>query len=93
MEWRKLESHPRAAEQTAPPCFVTTDPSKTTAEPPSSSSPSSMEKAGSGKPSADTLLELGRFELLHNRSVRRAMGLFKVCLKESPWHASAKVRC
>lgn len=41
--------------------------------------------------SAKNLLELGRFELLRNRCVRRASAFFKACLAGSPWHASAKV--
>lgn len=91
MDWRSLEYHTRVAETTALPCLDITGRPKTRAEPPCSSPLPSTGKAGLGKPSADTLLELGRFELLQNRSVRRALGLFKACLKESPWHASAKV--
>lgn len=92
LPWRRLEHHPHAAEQSALPSVVIADPAKKAVAPPCSSSPPSMEKAGPGRPTADTLLELGRFELLKNRSVGRAMGLFKACLEESPWHASAKVR-
>lgn len=91
LDWRRLEYHQRSAEHCLLPSLALTDPLKKP-EPPLSCSPSSMEKASAGKPSTDTLLELGRFEFLHNRSVRRALGFFKACIKQSPWHASAKVR-
>ncbi|CAM9194124.1 unnamed protein product, partial [Scytosiphon promiscuus] len=45
----------------------------------------------STQPSAETLLELGRFELLRNRCVSRAAAFFKACLQASPRHASAKL--
>ena len=88
LDWRRLENNPRTV-----PCTIVDDAFReNTEESPCLSPPPSMGKVGSREPSADTLFELGRFELLENRSAMRALGFFKACLKESPWHASAKVR-
>eukprot|EP00903_Cladosiphon_okamuranus_P013005 g12134.t2 len=87
LDWRSLEYHSPVPETTTFPSLDITHLEETRAGPPSSS-PSTD---GLWKPSAAALLGLGRFELLQNRSVKRALSLFKACLNKSPWHASAKV--
>jgi len=88
LDWRTLETHGRQAQPPMRACIATTGAPRRAANSASTSSLSTSEKV---HPSAATLLELGRFELLRNRSVGRASVLFKACLDESPWHASAKV--
>lgn len=81
LDWKKQEHHQRLAQS---------GPKRATDGPPLP--PSRTEKTESRRRGAATLLQLGRFELLQNRSVRRASAFFKACLQESPWHASAQVR-
>ncbi|CBN79766.1 conserved unknown protein [Ectocarpus siliculosus] len=89
LDWTNLEqqrvaqSLPRKATATAAPqggVDSTTSPQ---------SSSETFDK--SWQPRGEILLELGRFELVHNRSIKRASAFFRACLRESPWHASAKV--
>ncbi|CAN0315017.1 unnamed protein product, partial [Ectocarpus sp. 12 AP-2014] len=89
LDWTNLE-HQRVTQSQPRKATATAAPQRgmdSTTSPQSSSETSDK----SWQPRAETLLELGRFELLHNRSVKRASAFFRACLRENPWHASAKV--
>ncbi|CAN0363269.1 unnamed protein product, partial [Ectocarpus sp. 12 AP-2014] len=89
LDWTNLE-HQRAAQPLPRKATATAGPRRGVGS--ASSPPSSSEAFDkSWQPRAETLLELGRFELLHNQSVKRASAFFRACLRENPWHASAKV--
>ncbi len=88
LNWRTVETHGRPAQPPSRACIDTAGAPRRATYSASKSPLSTSEKT---RPSAATLLELGRFELLQSRSVRRASALFKACLDESPWHAAAGV--